>query len=209
MTGPVRMWERVCKRMLDTTASALGLIVALPLLLLIAALVRVTSRGPILYRPLRLGIGGRRFRQLKFRTMFVDAPDLRNPDGSTFNSDDDPRVTPVGRFLRRTSLDELPQLLNVLRGEMSLVGPRPDPPDVVALYREKDHARLSVKPGLTGWAAIHGRNALSWEKRRDLDLEYVADPRFTRDLKILLRTVPLVLRRIGITAAQEPGGESD
>jgi lipopolysaccharide/colanic/teichoic acid biosynthesis glycosyltransferase len=193
------LWQRAAKRALDILVSAAALLVLSPLMLMAALLVKLTSRGPVLYRAPRLGRDRAPFQQLKFRSMVVDAPDLRNPDGSTFNSERDPRVTAAGAFLRRTSLDELPQLFNVLRGDMSLVGPRPDPPDVLSLYREQDLARLSVKPGLTGWAVVHGRNALPWEQRRDLDLEYVADPSFRRDLVILARTIPLVLLRIGIT----------
>jgi lipopolysaccharide/colanic/teichoic acid biosynthesis glycosyltransferase len=197
------------QRLVDVAVSAVALLLLSPLMLLAALLVKLTSRGPVLYRASRLGRNGALFRQLKFRSMIVAAPDLRNPDGSTFNAEDDPRVTRIGRILRRTSIDELPQLLNVLHGEMSLVGPRPDPPDVLALYRQQDHARLSVKPGLTGWAVVHGRNALPWEKRRDLDLEYVADPSLRRYLSVLGRTVPLVLRRVGITGHRHAPQEGE
>jgi lipopolysaccharide/colanic/teichoic acid biosynthesis glycosyltransferase len=186
------------KRLLDLVVSAVVLLILSPLLLLIAAAVRLTSPGPALFRQRRLGQDQVPFSIYKFRTMMHNAPDLRNPDGSTLSGDDDPRITRLGRLLRRTSLDELPQFLNVLKGEMSLVGPRPDPVNVTDLYRPKDFARLSVKPGLTGWAAIHGRNDIPWERRRDLDLEYVRRHSFWLDLTILLRTVPLFLTGRGV-----------
>jgi len=145
----------------------------------------------------------------KFRTMQTDAPDIRNNDGSTFNSNDDPRVTKAGRILRKTSLDELPQLVNVMKGEMSLVGPRPDPPDAVVNYRPHDFLRLSMKPGMTGWAAIHGRNEIPWQTRRDLDLEYVRDWSFFLDLRILLMTIPYALTGRGVVGkAKSDSGDS-
>jgi lipopolysaccharide/colanic/teichoic acid biosynthesis glycosyltransferase len=138
------------------------------------------------------------FSLYKFRSMYRGVPELRNPDGSAFAGYGDPRVTPVGRFLRRTSLDELPQLINVLRGDMSLVGPRPDLPDQIRLYTPGELRKLAVKPGLTGWAQIHGRNSIPWSERKRLDLEYVNRHCWRLDLRILLRTVPYVLLRRGV-----------
>ncbi|MGA3264652.1 MAG: sugar transferase, partial [Terracidiphilus sp.] len=115
-----------------------------------------------------------------------------------------PRVTPVGRWLRKLSLDELPQLINVVRGEMSLVGPRPDVPDALNHYRADDHQRLSVKPGITGWAQIHGRNSLPWERRRDLDIEYIQKRSLWMDIRIVLHTIPMVLLGRGIYI-EKPG----
>lgn len=169
-----------------------------PVLLLIAIAVRLNSEGPAIFRQRRAGKAGRSFECYKFRTMFQDAADIRNIDGSTFSSKDDSRVTRVGRILRRTSIDELPQLINVLKGEMSLVGPRPDQIDQVQLYTQGEACRLSVKPGLTGLAQISGRNSISWETRKRLDLQYVARQSLWLDTTIFLRTIPYVIARRGI-----------
>ncbi|MBI4874395.1 MAG: sugar transferase [Acidobacteria bacterium] len=181
------------KRMMDIAVCLAALPLAGPLLLLAALAVKLTSPGPVLFTQWRLGRDGVRFRLLKLRSMAVDAPDLRNPDGSAFSGDRDPRVTPVGRFLRRTSLDELPQLLNVLRGEMSLVGPRPDQVDQLRFYTPAERRKLLVQPGLTGLAQIGGRNTISWTERKALDVEYVDRQSFRLDCAILWRTIPCVL----------------
>ncbi len=135
---------------------------------------------------------------MKFRTMAWNAPDLRNADGSTFNAEHDPRVTRIGRVLRKTSFDELPQLWNVLCGEMSLVGPRPELPDGVTGYLPGQFKRLDVLPGMTGWAVVHGRNNVPVSRRRDLDAWYAQHASFWLDLKILAKTVALVVRSKGI-----------
>ena len=201
------------KRAFDLCVAGVGLLVAAPALVVIAAAVRLSSPGPVLYRSLRLGQHGRVFEMLKFRTMQMGAPDMRNADGSTFAGETDPRVTPLGRWLRRTSLDELPQLWNVVRGDMSLVGPRPDLPDQTRYYAPADHRRLSVKPGLTGLAQVAGRNALTWEARRALDLQYVDSQTFGTDLMILIRTLPAVLSGRGVflsrASKQAPGEQSE
>ena len=127
--------------------------------------------------------------------MIHNAPDLRNADGSAYTGEEDPRVTRVGRFLRRTSLDELPQFFNVFRGDMSLVGPRPDQVDQLRFYTETEKRKLNVKPGITGLAQINGRNNISWERRKALDVEYVDRQTFWLDLSILARTIPYVLQR--------------
>jgi len=157
----MKAWETVVKRLVDIVISTVVLLVLSPILLLIAFTVRLTSPGPVLFRQTRVGKDGKPFTCYKFRTMYVDAPDIRNPDGSSFNAPDDPRVTRVGRFLRKTTLDELPQFINVLKGDMSIVGPRPDLPDQVRFYSERHKKRLLVKPGMTGWAWIHGRNSIA------------------------------------------------
>jgi lipopolysaccharide/colanic/teichoic acid biosynthesis glycosyltransferase len=183
------------RREFDLVVSTIGVLLATPLLLACGAAVALSSPGPVLFGQPRLGKAGRQFRLFKFRSMLHNAPDLRNADGSAYTGDDDPRVTRVGRFLRRTSLDELPQLFNVLRGEMSLVGPRPDQVDQFRFYSETEKRKLSVKPGMTGLAQIGGRNNISWERRKALDVEYVDRQSFWLDLSILARTVPYVLLR--------------
>jgi exopolysaccharide biosynthesis polyprenyl glycosylphosphotransferase len=194
----------VVKRSFDYVVAGLGLIVLSPLLVAIALAVRLSSRGPVLHSSLRPGIGSRPFRCLKFRTMYADAeqrqPDfehLNEADGAIFKIRDDPRLTPLGRFLRRNSLDELPQLLNVIRGEMSLVGPRPLP--------LRDHARLGdwhrrrylVLPGITGLWQISGRSDLDFDDMVRLDFLYLESWSVMLDLAILLKTVPAVIRRRG------------
>jgi undecaprenyl phosphate N,N'-diacetylbacillosamine 1-phosphate transferase len=194
----------VAKRIFDLSAGILALILASPVLVLCAIAVWLDSRSPVFFIHARLGLNGKHFKMLKFRSMYRNAADIRNPDGSTYNDPRDERVTRAGRWLRKSSLDELPQLINVVRGEMSLIGPRPDVPDAVNHYRVEDHQRLTVKPGITGWAQIHGRNSLAWERRRDLDLEYVKNHTLWMDMRIILYTIPLVLLGHGIYI-EKPG----
>ena len=181
------------KRTLDLIVSTMALILLSPLYLLFAIIIRLTSGAPVLFRQPRLGKGGVPFDIYKFRTMQVDAPDIRNPDGSTYSSEDDPRVTPVGVFLRRTSLDELPQLINVVKGDMSLVGPRPDQVDQLAYYTDYEMKKLQVKPGVTGLAQINGRNTIPWEQRKQFDIVYIEEWSLSLDFEILIKTIPYVL----------------
>jgi len=190
--------QRFLKRAIDLGVSSVSLVLLFPVGCVCALAVWITSPGPVIFRTLRLGRDARPFSLYKFRSMRVDAPDWRNPDGSTFSSDDDPRVTPVGRFLRKTSLDELPQLINVLLGQMSMVGPRPDLVDQLQYCTEKEKQRFLGKPGITGLAQISGRNAIPWESRKALDLEYLRRQSAWLDLIILLKTIPYVLRREGV-----------
>jgi len=194
--------QAAVKRVVDIIISFVTLVVLSPLLLLVALAVRFTSPGPAFFRQRRLGKDGVPFTLCKFRSMFVDVPDIRNPDGSAYNAQDDPRVTPVGRFLRKTSLDELPQLINVLKGDMSLVGPRPDQVDQLQYYAEEEKRKLLVKPGITGLAQINGRNSIPWERRKRLDLEYVERQSLWLDLRILLRTIPYVLAQRDVSVEQ-------
>ena len=188
----------VAKRLLDLFLCCIALPIALPLGAICALAVHLSSPGPVLFRQKRIGMNGRLFEMLKFRSMYVNAPDLRNSDGSTFNAAQDSRVTPAGRFLRKTSLDEIPQLINVLRGEMSFVGPRPDLPDSIQHYRPEDHLRLSVPPGITGLPQVRGRNTLPWQVRREMDTEYAETRSLWLDIRIILMTFPAVLLSRGI-----------
>lgn len=195
-------WRPAAKRAFDLGTSLLVLAVCAPLLIATALAVKATSPGPVLYRQERVGWHGRRFRIYKFRSMFVDGDDrLREagaelPDGPVPKLRRDPRVTRVGRVLRRLSLDELPQLLNVVRGEMSLVGPRPEQPCEVVLWTSQQFDRLRVRPGLTGQWQISGRSDARETKDR-LDLYYVDNWSIWRDLSIILRTVPVILSSRG------------
>lgn len=205
-TAPVTLSSTV-KRAIDLTGAVFGLVLLAPVLLAVAAVVRLTSPGPALFRQLRLGQGGRPFHVLKFRTMVSDAEmrlkdlEAKNESGGVlFKIRDDPRVTPVGRFLRRTSLDELPQLINVLRGEMSLVGPRPlqlrDSRLLEAQDADAFARRLSVPPGVTGPWQVSGRSEAGADMVQ-LDLNYVENWSLALDLKILAQTIPAVVSARG------------
>jgi len=196
----MKPYQRIIKRLMDVFLSLLIIGLFSPLFFLIFLIIRLDSKGPAIFRQVRAGKNGRPFICYKFRTMYVGAPDIRNPDGSTFNAEDDPRVTRVGRFLRKTSLDELPQFINVLKGDMSLVGPRPDLIDQIQYYKEEEKRRLSVKPGITGLAQISGRNSIPWEQRKYLDLEYIKNYSLWLDISILLRTIPCVIMQRGVFA---------
>jgi exopolysaccharide biosynthesis polyprenyl glycosylphosphotransferase len=192
------------KRVMDVVLSAVGLVLLLPLLLVIALAILVDSGRPVLFRQRRIGEGGRPFNVFKFRTMVTDAEqrlpelvDISNLDEPAFKILDDPRITKIGRPLRRSSLDELPQLLNVLRGEMSLVGPRPEEEAVVALYDERQRGRLAVKPGITGPMQVYGRGDLTFEERLAMERDYLDNLSVLTDLTILLRTPRAIIRGDG------------
>ena len=193
------------KRLGDLTASTLGIVLTAPLVPLIAAAIKIGSRGPVLYSQIRCGLNGRRFRLLKFRTMYEGADQrldevahLNEVDGPAFKVRLDPRVTPVGRVLRRLSLDELPQLYNVFRGDMSLVGPRPPIPGEVERYERWQRRRLSMKPGITGLWQVSGRSGLDdFNRWIALDLAYIDQWSLWLDLKILLKTIPAVISARG------------
>jgi len=182
------------KRVFDVVVSAIALVALAPVMGLIALAVWRTMGRPVLFRHVRPGLHGKPFVMYKFRTM----RDLRDAEGKLLP--DEARLTPFGRWLRATSLDELPELLNVLRGEMSLVGPRPLLMEYLERYTPEQARRHEVNPGITGWAQIHGRNNLSWEERFKLDVWYVDNWSLWLDLKILWRTLWMVLRREGISA---------
>ncbi|MGM7680247.1 sugar transferase [Microbacterium sp. A94] len=193
--------QRFTKRMFDLIGSSLFLVLLLPVFLIVAIAIRIEGPGKIFYRQERIGRGGKTFGMRKFRSMIADADDqldtLLDLQGSSdkplFKINDDPRITRVGRFLRRHSIDELPQLINVFRGEMSLVGPRPQRDSEVALYDDIAHRRLLVKPGMSGLWQVSGRSALSWEETIRLDLYYVENWSLTQDIIILFRTVRAVV----------------
>ncbi len=182
-------------RAFDLLLASLALLLLSPLLLLAALAIRLDSRGPVLYRQRRVGLHGEEFEMLKLRTMVAGS----DPVGvGTVVTRDDPRVTAAGRFLRRTSLDEIPNLVNVLRGEMAIVGPRPTIPAQVAGYTPFQHRRHEVRPGITGWAQVQGRAGIPWEERIELDVEYVDRRSPALDARILAKTVGLLLTGRGL-----------
>ncbi|MQY04016.1 sugar transferase [Actinomadura macrotermitis] len=196
--------RKIFKDLFDRSGALFGLVALAPLLFVVAVLIRMTSNGPVLFRQTRVGRDGREFTVFKFRTMVADAEARKHTllehnenDGVLFKIKADPRITGVGRWLRRYSLDELPQLLNVLRGDMSLVGPRPPLPEEVARYGGDVHRRLVVKPGLTGLWQVSGRSDLSWEESVRLDLRYVDNWSLALDLQIMWKTGAAVFRGSG------------
>jgi exopolysaccharide biosynthesis polyprenyl glycosylphosphotransferase len=195
---------RYAKRTLDILVSTILLLILFPIFAAIAIVIRLTSPGPIFYKSYRVGLCGQPFIFIKFRTMCVDAEkkldqlrQLNEKEGPIFKMREDPRVTPIGRFLRKYSLDELPQLINVLLGSMTLVGPRPAIPGEVSQYNERTLQRLIVTPGITCYWQIMGRSNLTFEQWIELDLKYIQEMSFWTDLKILLKTPAAVIRGEG------------
>jgi len=182
-------------RIVDIAIAALALAILSPVLLIAALAIKLGSRGPVVYRQLRIGREGREFEMLKLRTMVLGS----DPVGvGTVVARDDPRVTRAGRLLRRTSLDEIPNLVNVLRGEMAIVGPRPTIPAQVEDYTPHQKRRHEVRPGITGWAQVQGRAGIPWEERIELDVEYVERRSATLDLRILAKTAWLLVTGHGL-----------
>lgn len=182
-------------RPLDLLIAAIALVLLSPILLIAAIAIKLGSRGPVVYRQLRVGKDGAEFELLKLRTMVQGS----DPVGvGKVVARDDPRVTAAGRLLRRTSLDEIPNLVNVMRGEMAVVGPRPTIPAQVADYTPFQHRRHEVRPGLTGWAQVQGRAGIPWEERIELDVEYVDRRSFAFDLRILAKTAWLLVTGHGL-----------
>ena len=194
------------RRAVDIVVSALALALSSPLLLGAMIAIRVESPGPVIYRQRRAGRGGKLFDVLKLRTMVDGAEHIGA--GLAVNANDS-RITRVGAFLRRSSLDELPNLLNVLRGEMTLIGPRPTLPAQVEQYTDRQRGRLAVKPGITGWAQVNGRASLPWSERIELDLYYVEHRSLSLDLRILLRTPAMVLGGSGLYKGRAGGWEGE
>jgi lipopolysaccharide/colanic/teichoic acid biosynthesis glycosyltransferase len=196
----------VIRRAIDIAVSGCALLVSAPVLAAAMVAIRVESPGPIIYRQRRSGLHGREFDVLKLRTMVDGAEHIGA--GLAIEADD-PRITRVGALLRRTSLDELPNLVNVLRGEMSLIGPRPTLPVQVEQYTERQRGRLAIKPGITGWAQVNGRASLPWSERIELDLYYVEHRSLALDVRILARTVAMVLGGSGVYKGQRGGWEGE
>lgn len=185
------------KRVIDFTGALVGLILLSPVILVVAVLVKRRLGGPVLFRQIRPGLEGKPFEMVKFRTM----RDAHDSSGNALP--DSQRLTPFGSFLRSSSLDELPELWNVLKGEMSLVGPRPLLMEYLPLYNERQYRRHRVRPGVTGWAQINGRNALSWPEKFELDVWYVENRSLWLDIRIIALTVKKVVKKEDISASGE------
>ncbi len=189
------MYRVFIKRVLDFVFAVLALPFVLLVTLLISPLLYLEDRGPVFYISKRIGRNGELFNMVKFRSMKVNAPDIRLEDGSTFNSEDDPRVTKVGKILRSTSLDEIPQILNIITGKMSFIGPRPDPPDCLEKYPDNVKVFLIVRPGITGYNQAYFRNSVDSNQKINNDVYYVKNISLIGDIKILVKTVETVLSR--------------
>ena len=190
-----RVVYNASKRLIDILLSLLGLIIVSPIMLIVAILIKLESTGPIIFSQKRVGLNGKEFNMLKFRSMVQNAEELKEKlqkqnemSGPMFKMKEDPRVTKVGRFIRKTSIDELPQLINVLKGEMSLVGPRPSLPKEVAKFEPWMLERLNVKPGLTCYWQVSGRNNIDFEDWMKLDIKYVKDRNLVLDIKLIFKT---------------------
>ena len=198
--NPGRPQQQALKRLFDIVASATALWLLLPLLLVVIVLIKLSSRGPVFFRQARIGLNGRTFNMLKFRSMVVNAEELKaqlmkfnEQSGPVFKMRNDPRITPIGRFIRKYSIDELPQLVNVLRGDMSVVGPRPPLGSEVAKYQAWQRRRFSVRPGLTCIWQVSGRNQISFDDWMYLDMQYIDHWSLSQDLNLIFRTVPVVI----------------
>ncbi|MDM0700704.1 sugar transferase [Clostridium perfringens] len=197
------MYKKFGKRLLDILLSIPGLILLGILIIPISILIYLEDKGPIFYNGARLGKNGDIFYMYKFRSMKVNAPDIRQADGSTFNSEDDPRLTKVGKFLRKTSLDEAPQVLNVFKGDMSVIGPRPDLPEHKAIYVGNESRKLEIKPGISGYSQAYFRNSIPWKEKIQNDIYYIDNMSFTLDVKIFIKTAFGVLKSEGIFIEQK------
>jgi len=187
--------DKILKRSIDLLISVTAIILFSPLLLLLACVIKLDSKGPVIFRQQRVGKGGNIFKIYKFRTMVVDAEKL----GTGIHVEKkDPRITRIGKFLRHTSLDELLQLINIIKGEMSIVGPRPTLAYQVERYDERQKKRLLVKPGITGWAQVNGRNSLTWPERIELDLWYIDNWSLLLDAKVFFKTIGVIFSNKGI-----------
>ena len=192
-TGYKSIYQLYIKRMLDIIICILMFPFLFIIMFPISVAIKIEDRGPVFYSSKRLGVGFTEFGMLKFRSMKVNAPDLRNEDGSTFNSKNDPRVTKIGKLLRETSLDELPQIFNVFMGQMSFIGPRAGDVESKDTYEEDEKDKLFIRPGITGYTQAYYRNNLGVREKRMYDACYAHDVTFLLDLKILLRTIKTVL----------------
>lgn len=204
------MYERFFKRLIDLIVSLIAFPFVLIVIVIMAPIIYINDPGPIFYNAERLGKDGKTYKMFKLRSMKVNAPDIRNSDGSTFNGDKDPRVTKVGRIMRKTSIDEIPQLLNVLLGDMSLIGPRPF---VTTHYYGYDKLsepmkiRLKVRPGITGYSQAYYRNSISQDEKIANDVYYAEHVSFTFDVKIFAKTIISVLKRENIYVSAEGNSE--
>lgn len=204
------MYKSSFKRIFDLILSLVALPLWILILLIIGPIIYFQDKGSIFYNAPRLGKNGKVFKMYKFRSMKMNAPDLRNEDGSTFNAENDPRLTKIGRFIRKTSLDETPQLLNIIKGDMSIIGPRPDLPEHRGLYGGNEERKLEIRPGVTGYNQAYFRNTVPWKERIQNDIYYIDHLSIWLDIKIFFKTALSVLKRedVYITEMKTKSGKN-
>lgn len=199
------MYVHFFKRLIDILIGLCALPFVLVVIICLAPFIYLTDKGPIFYNATRAGKNYKPFKMFKLRSMYVNSPDLKNPDGSTFNSDNDPRVTPIGRFMRKTSLDEFPQFLNILKGNMSFMGPRPklyNPSKNLTAMNQDCQDSFKIKPGITGYSQAYYRNSITQEEKLHWDAYYANHISFLMDVKIIFKTIKSVLCRENINTEQ-------
>ena len=192
------LYQLIIKRIIDIIICLVLLPFVIIILIPIAIAIKLDDNGPIFYHSNRIGVNFKEFKMLKFRSMKVDAPDIRNKDGSTFNSNSDSRVTRVGRFLRETSLDEIPQIFNIIKGNMSIIGPRPGDVESKSTYKNDEKDKLLIRPGITGYTQAYYRNNIGVRDKRLLDAYYAHNVSFLWDLRIFFKTISTVLKKENI-----------
>ncbi|MGI8315811.1 sugar transferase [Halobacillus mangrovi] len=197
------MYKIALKRVFDLLIALIIFPILLIILIILGPIIYFQDKGTIFYNAPRLGKDGKKFIMYKLRSMKLNAPDLRNEDGSTFNSEDDPRLTKIGKFIRKTSLDETPQLINILKGDMSIIGPRPDLPEHFALYKGNESRKLEIRPGVTGYNQAYFRNTIPWKERIQNDIYYIDHLSWWLDIKIFFRTAKSVLKREDVYVSKE------
>lgn len=188
------LYAKVFKRFFDIVFAIILMPFFLILYIIVGISIKLDDGGPIFYCGERLGRYGKPFKMYKFRSMKINAPDIRNKDGSTFNSEDDPRLTKIGKFIRKTSIDETPQILNVIKGDMSIIGPRPDLPEHRELYKGNEERKLEIRPGVTGYNQAYFRNTIPWRQRIQNDIYYIDYLSLRLDIKIFFKTIISVLK---------------
>lgn len=198
-----KMYRHFVKRVFDLILALIALPFWLIILIIIGPIIYFQDKGSIFYNASRLGKDGMIFTMYKFRSMKANAADIRNKDGSTYNSEDDPRLTKIGRFIRKTSLDETPQILNIIKGDMSIIGPRPDLPEHFSNYIGNEKRKLEVKPGITGYSQAYYRNTIPWKERIQNDIFYIDHMSIWMDVKIFFKTVISVIRRKDVYVSSE------
>lgn len=189
-----RMYRKYIKRVVDLIFAMIALPFWFIILIIIGPIIYFQDKGSIFYNAPRLGKNGQIFKMYKFRSMKIDAPDIRNEDGSTFNSEDDSRLTKIGKFIRKTSIDETPQLLNIIKGDMSIIGPRPDLPEHRELYEGNEVRKLEIRPGVTGFNQAYYRNTVPWKEKIQHDIYYIDNLSLWLDIKVFFKTAVSVLK---------------
>ncbi|MFJ5717795.1 sugar transferase [Neobacillus sp. NPDC093127] len=202
------MYKIFLKRLFDLILAIVALPLWLLILIIVGPIIYFQDKGSIFYNAPRLGMNGKVFKMYKFRSMKMNAPDLRNEDGSTFNAEDDPRLTKIGKFIRKTSLDETPQLLNIIKGDMSIIGPRPDLPEHRKLYEGNEERKLEIRPGVTGYNQAYFRNTVPWKERIQNDIYYIDHLSWWLDIKVFFKTAISVLKSEDIFVTDKNSNKS-